>query len=84
MLLWLFVYYWYIYWLYCWTGDYYCDDLCTIIDDFGVLYLGWFLYLDILAGMNRKLVCVGAGWLYCADYCDYYLAGTIAYAVVCC
>ncbi|MFP1528568.1 FUSC family protein [Escherichia coli] len=27
-------------------------------------YLGRFLYLDILAGTNRKLVCVGAGRLY--------------------
>lgn len=84
MLLWFFVYYWYIYWLYCWIGDYYCDDLCIIIDDFGVLYLGWFLYLDIFVGMNRKFVCVGVGWLYCVDYCDYYLVGIIVYVVVCC
>ncbi|STG50549.1 p-hydroxybenzoic acid efflux pump subunit B [Escherichia coli] len=49
----------------------------------GVLYLGRFLYLDILAGTNRKLVCVGAGRLYRADHCDHHSAGTIAYAAVC-
>lgn len=55
----------------------------TIIDDSGVLYLGRFLYLDILAGTNRKLVRVGAGRLYRADHCDHHSAGTIAYAAVC-
>ncbi len=50
-----------IYWLYCRTGDHHCDDPRTIIDDSGVLYLGRFLYPDILAGTNRKLVRVG-GW----------------------
>lgn len=39
--------------------------------------------LDILAGTNRKLVCVGAGRLYRADHCDHHSAGTIAYAAVC-
>src|SRR5699024_11562822 len=55
----------------------------TIIDDSGVLYLGRFLYLDILTGTNRILVCVGACWLYRADHCDHHSAGTIAYAAVC-
>ena len=63
-----------IYWLYCRTGDHHCDDPRTIIDDSGVLYLGRFLYLDILAGTNRKLVCVGAGRLYRADHCDHHSA----------
>lgn len=72
-----------IYWLYCRTGDHHCDDPRTIIDDSGVLYLGRFLYLDILAGTNRKLVRVGAGRLYRADHCDHHSAGTIAYAAVC-
>ena len=40
-----------------------------------VCYRGRFLYLDILAGTNRKLVCVGAGRLYRADHCDHYSAG---------
>ena len=48
-----------------------------------LMYLGRFLYLDILAGTNRKLVCVGAGRLYRADHCDHHSAGTIAYAAVC-
>lgn len=58
-------------------------DPRAAIDDFGVLCLGRFLYLDLLFSTDRKLLCVGTVRLYCADHCDYHSDGAAAHAAIC-